>query len=157
MKYFAWIIISVVAITVIAGFFIVGSPREERLRRFDDRRVQDLQILQSEIINYWQLKRALPGTADMLKDDIRGFAPPVDPESGNPYEYAIKNPLVFELCAVFNRASAATMPSAPKRAYPYGGEINWEHGAGKACFERTIDKDLYPPQKPPHPPLLFIE
>ncbi len=147
MKYFVWVVMGVVAVAVVGGFFIVGSPQEERLRRFDDRRAQDLQMLQAEIINYWQLKRELPRSLDMLKDDIRGFAPAVDPESGASYEYATKSPLVFELCATFNRASNVAMPSAPRQAYPYGGEINWEHKAGKTCFERTIDKDLYPPQK----------
>lgn len=151
MKYFAWIIISVVAIAVIAGFFIVGSPREERLRRFDEQRAQDLQTIQWEIINYWRLKTKLPQSLDMLKDDIRGFAPPVDPESGMPYEYMVKqkngekDAPVFELCAAFNRASDSDGSSAPKHAYPYGGQDNWEHGEGRACFERIIDKDLYPP------------
>ena len=147
MKAFASIVIAVVAAAVIAGFFIVGSPQEERARRFDDRRVQDLQTLQWEIINYWQLKQVLPQALAMLKDDIRGFTPPVDPESGASYEYAAKGTLIFELCAIFNRENKET-GSVPKVPYPYGGMENWQHGAGRTCFTRTIDKDLYPPQKP---------
>ena len=37
-------------------------------------------------------------------------------------------------------------------SYPYpGGGMNesWDHEAGRVCFERTIDKDLYPPYPKP--------
>lgn len=26
-------------------------------------------------------------------------------------------------------------------------DANWEHAAGRTCFERTIDPDLYPPRE----------
>ena len=31
--------------------------------------------------------------------------------------------------------------------YPYPSGVNdsWDHQIGRTCFERTIDKDLYPP------------
>ena len=32
--------------------------------------------------------------------------------------------------------------------YPSGGtNESWAHEAGRTCFERTIDKDIYPPFK----------
>jgi hypothetical protein len=39
-------------------------------------------------------------------------------------------------------------------SYPYpgpGGGVNesWDHEAGKKCFERTIDKDMFPPYPKP--------
>src|SRR3989344_4126063 len=40
-KAFAYIASALVLVGVIAGFFMAGSPQEERLRRFDERRVQD--------------------------------------------------------------------------------------------------------------------
>ena len=128
--------IGIVALLVVVGFLIVGSPGQERLRRFDERRVQDLQTLQSEIINQWRLKEKLPNSLDALRDTIRGFVPPKDPATDASYEYAIKAPLEFELCATFQTPSASIVTD----------QQNWEHGAGRTCFNRVIDKDLYPPQ-----------
>ena len=142
MKYFVWCIIIVVAGAVAAGFFIIGSPQEQRLRRFDERRVQDLQIIQSEIIHYRQLKERLPETLEALRDDIRGFAPPRDPKNGEPYEYAPTGPLSFSLCAVFDVSAESPSPGGP-----YYETQNWNHDAGSFCFDRTIDKDLYPAKR----------
>ncbi|MDP3999223.1 MAG: hypothetical protein Q8P76_01345 [bacterium] len=153
MRIFIYIVIGIVAVAVIAGFFIVGSPREERLRRFDERRVSDLQFLQSEIINYWVVKEKLPENLAVLNDDTRGVRVPRDPETGEAgYVYTIQDALTFVLCADFARASLneSIDKMAPRLAYPTGyyGEGNWDHTAGKVCFERTIDKDRYKSVKP---------
>src|SRR3989344_6217490 len=144
MKLFIYGVIAVVAVAIIAGFFIVGSPFEERIRRFDDRRVSDLQNIQSEIINYWVSKEALPRALSDIRDDIRGIVIPKDPETGAEYEYAVRGNLAFALCATFSRRSETTDSSTPKPALDqyYRGE-NWEHGEGRVCFERTIDPDIY--------------
>lgn len=148
MRYFIYIIIAIVASSVVTGFFIVGSPQEERLRRFDEQRVGDLQFLQSEILNFWQAKGKLPTTLLEIRDDIRGISIPRDPQTGSDYAYITKGQEVFELCAVFVRSSINSSEMGnPKPAIPRGepflGSHNWEHGAGEACFERTIDKDFY--------------
>ncbi len=147
----------IVLTSLIAGFLIVGSPATQRQRRFDDQRIQDLQTLQSQIVNYWTLKQKLPDSLDELKDSISGFTAPVDPETGQPYEYRTGDKLTFQLCADFRIASALSEQRGskflPTPAMPYGrsGDVqnkNWTHGAGRACFSRTIDPELYKPQKP---------
>lgn len=151
MKYFIYTIIAIVAASVIAGFFIVGSPKEERLRRFDERRVSDLQFIQSELINYWLNKGKLPDSLEMLKDDIRGISAPVDPGTRELYTYIVKEPESFSLCAVFSRPSIGKRQNLekpiPRLEGYYGAGDNWEHEAGPVCFERVIDKELYPPRK----------
>lgn len=153
MKYFIYSVIGVVVVTVVAGFFIVGSPKEERLRRFDQQRVEQLQFIQSEILNYWMNKNQLPSQLSNLEDDIRGIRIPTDPETGSSYEYAIKGPLTFSLCAIFARQSLESEISGkytrPIEPYPYGYDIqqNWQHSEGYTCFDRTIDKDFYKPIK----------
>src|SRR3989338_4674310 len=142
---------------IVSGFFIMGSPNEIRMYRFDDRKVGDLTNIQYQIVNYWQLKQKLPATLEDLADPISGFNVPVDPQSGESYKYQVKGALSFDLCAAFNAESKQT--NFPRGAYgPYyapkaimvenGGmpvEDSWQHGVGEVCFNRTIDPERYPP------------
>ncbi len=145
-----------ILIAIVAGFFIIGTPGEQRAKRLDEQRVQDLQMLQSEIIGYWNQKDTLPEQLSDLKNSITGFTPPTDPETGNAYEYTVIEPLTFELCATFTheRNVAEKSPTAPRPIYfdPY--QANWDHPAGRHCFERTIDPDLYPKEREKPTPLL---
>jgi len=149
IKIFTRSVIITVIIIVIAGFFIAGSPFKQRLVRFDRGRVSDLQTIQGQIVNFWISKEKLPDSLGNLKDSISGFSAPVDPETGQPYEYKIKGNLIFELCANFNFDSkeGAVNISVPAAPYGHGIEENWNHGAGRVCFERTIDPDIYKPRK----------
>ena len=145
MKYFAYTIITVVTISLIAGFFIVGSPQEERLRRFDERRANDLQQLQSGVINHFLAKDALPKNFAEL---AASTAIPADPENGMPYEYSVKNKNTFALCATFALPSIPYQGGAPMIGKPFpagASETNWDHEVGRMCFEKQIDKDFYPP------------
>ncbi len=150
-RYFVYVVITAVAASVIAGFFIVGSPQEERFRRFDAQRIQDLQYLQSQIVQYWQGKGRLPEELSLLRDDLRGVTLPVDPKTGESYVYEVRGALAFSLCASFARPSlgSETGKSFPVPAYPAepylgirGGDT-WEHGTGDICFERIIDPDFF--------------
>lgn len=146
------------------SFSIMGSPFTQRMLRLDDRRVNDLQNIQYQVINYWQQKEKLPTQLGELSNPMTGYSLPVDPEfeKGFTYEYIQKDKLKFELCATF----AQPMPKGWREygggvvpmmysvkevssvAYPYGGvNESWDHQIGRTCFERTIDKDIYPPFK----------
>lgn len=147
-----WIVSLTVLAGVVGGFFTAGSPFKARLIRFDETRVSHLQNIQSEVINYWQLKRKLPDTLGNLQSDITGFRVPEDPKTKIVYEYQILSPLEFELCAIFDLTSSP-VPALEKRAVPYPVyglyDQNWEHEAGRKCFKRTIDPELYPDPKKP--------
>ncbi len=160
-----------VVLIVIWSFSVIGTPGKQRALRLDDRRIQDLQTIQYQIINYWQQKEKLPEQLSDTANPLSGFSLPVDPEfeKGKNYQYIVKAQLTFELCADFNLPipkgwkeskgyGYGMMPMmerdvASTSAYPYpGGGTNesWDHQAGRTCFERTIDKDIYPPfPKPP--------
>ncbi len=157
-KGFAWGTSMAVILSIIIGFFIVGSPAEQRKIRFDERRIGDLQNIQGSVINHWTQKNVLPGNLDNLKDSISGFVPPVDPGTGLAYTYEVVSPLSFKLCAEFQKASldqSFGTRNGQKFATPayyggyYGGpDQNWTHGAGKQCFDRVIDPLLYRPMNP---------
>ncbi len=104
-KLLAWIVSVVVLASVVLGFFIIGTPADQRDRRFDDQRVEDLQMMQGEIVNYWIQKELLPEKLSELEDSISGYLVPVDPKSNLAYEYNVTDPLSFELCATFISSS----------------------------------------------------
>lgn len=159
MRYFIFIIIGIIIATIFAGFFIVDSPAETRLRKFDEQRVNDLSFIQSEIINYWMKKERLPESLDVLIDDLRGVIIPKDPQTGERYIYEIyetkdsKN-LMFSLCAIFSKDNSYApfqgglkIPRPVHPLYTDPHYQGWEHGEGKDCFKRTIDPGLYSASK----------
>lgn len=147
----AWVVSAGILASIIAGFFIVGTPGQQRARRFDEQRVNHLQALQWEIANYWQLKNQLPTALSDLKNAFTGFTPPSDPSTGVSYTYRPMSELSFELCAAFEtegpiegqfRGHYPRMVE-PSFAPGFGMDQNWQHGAGEHCFTRTIDPDYF--------------
>ncbi|MDP4020591.1 MAG: DUF5671 domain-containing protein [Candidatus Adlerbacteria bacterium] len=133
-----------VVLAIVAGFFIVGTPQEARLMRFDQEKVYALQNIQSQLVGYWQTKQALPPTLEELNDPLYGITVPVDPQTGEEYRYERTSQSSFRLCATFNAVSRP-MPTGYTEPYRYMGDQNWEHGMGEVCFDRTIDPERYPP------------
>ena len=150
-KIFTWGVLAAIVIIVVIGIFVAGSPFKQRLVRFDQQKVNDLQTIQGQIVNYWMQKERIPTTLGDLRDNISGFMPPLDPQSGAEYGYRTTGNLSFELCAEFNFSSEESKIGAATRPYAVpvgfkGAEDNWNHGAGKVCFPRTIDPELYRPK-----------
>ncbi|MFZ2167813.1 MAG: DUF5671 domain-containing protein [Minisyncoccia bacterium] len=137
--------------TIVAGFFIVGTPADARRARFDSQKVNDLQVIQSQVVSYWQAKQKLPEALTDLNDSLSYGPLPVDAESGKSYSYEATSDLSFKLCAEFNAESRVSrnVYSETISASPMGGKgrlpDNWQHGAGQVCFDRTIDPDFYRP------------
>ncbi|MDP2789190.1 MAG: DUF5671 domain-containing protein [bacterium] len=160
-----------VAFVIYFSFSVMGSPAKQRLLRLDDRRVNDIQNIQYQIINFWQQKEKLPKDLTEMVNPLTGYSLPVPPEfeKGEKYEYNVLEAkmLKFELCATFalptpkgwreygGGGGIRPMPYLDYEqdmaiSYPYpGGGTNesWDHQTGRTCFERTIDKDIYPPYK----------
>lgn len=148
LKALAWGVSIVVLAAVIGGFFVVGSPAKQRALNFDSRRVSDLQMIQSQAVNYWQQKGTLAPGLLGLTDNISGFVAPKDPQTGADYEYRVTSNLSFELCANFALPSTSeSSPYGKPVPVPVGDPFsqNWSHSAGRACFARTIDPELYKP------------
>ncbi len=157
-------------VSICYSFLIIGSPMKQRLLRLDDRRINDLQNIQYQVINYWQQKEKLPKDWKDLSNPISGYSLPVEPEfeKGKKYEYLVKGSLTFELCATFSLpipkgwreyGGRGIMPmiayekSVANISYPYPGSgtnESWDHQEGRTCFSRTIDKDIYPPYPKPY-------
>lgn len=134
---------------IVAGFFIVGTPAEQRQIRFDEQRVNNLQSIQYQVVDYWNQKGVIPSDLDDLSSSIGGFVAPTDPLTQEAYEYQVNGPLEFTLCATFAKDSKDSdfAQREPRIAFdPFGaptkGFDSWEHGEGRVCFDRTIDPEL---------------
>lgn len=141
-----WVALAFVCASIVAGFFVIGSPQTQRLMRFDQVRLSDLQNIQYQIVNYWQLKERLPATLAEMEDPLTGFIVPKDPSTNESYVYRATAPLTFELCATFKTESRGDAKSTVPYPVMNGFENeNWKHGIGEACFSRTIDPERFPP------------
>ncbi len=166
MKLFLALVITIVSAAIIAGLFVVGTPKSERVRRFDDMRIQHLQQIQSDLIYYWQSSTTLPLSFDELRHDKLGLSVPVDPQTGEPYEYVKRGATEFMLCATFGADSAVSdyakgsardfmpvpvpvppggSPGVPIYLSPIKEKETWEHAAGRVCFDRTIEPEYFKP------------
>jgi len=124
--------IAAVVAAVVAGLWVIGSPAEQRLLRFDERRASDLLQLSQAANWHHSERRALPTSAAELVDGRRLSRLPLDPATNEPYEYRPTGERKFELCAVFARASRAE-----------DAKDFWYHDAGRQCFELDV------PEPPP--------
>ena len=133
-KVWAIVIAVIIVVSIILGFSVLGSPQSQRLLRYDDQKIAELQNLQWQVINYWQQKKKLPA------------------KIGQPYEYKKNGNLTFEICATFNRENkipTLQRVSVLEGSYYKGGIMpndNWDHLAGYQCFTRVIDPIAYPTQ-----------
>ncbi|HUO55957.1 MAG TPA: DUF5671 domain-containing protein [Candidatus Paceibacterota bacterium] len=153
LHYVAGAVGVLVVSTIVGGVFIIGTPAQVRMYRFDDQKVSDLQMIQSEIVSYWQSEGKLPANLSDLNDSINGFTVPTDAQDGSQYDYSVQGTTTFQLCANFNAPTQPDSPtlnqySAPLPAGASGVDLSqesWYHGEGKVCFARTIDPKRYPP------------
>ena len=147
---------------IVWSFMIMGSPTYQRNLRLDQKRVDDLNNIQSQVINFYQQKGNLPVAFLDLTNPISGYSIPFDPEfaKGKIYEYIPTDVLSFQLCSTFTTLTPqgpnmvnVTGPALPVYdikttraigAYPNGVNDSWNHGVGRTCFSRTIDPTLYP-------------
>ncbi|MBP6857812.1 MAG: hypothetical protein KBC11_01310 [Candidatus Pacebacteria bacterium] len=165
-KMFVWVSSVLVLFGIVYGFTVMGGPGSQRNLRLDQRRTDDLQSIQWQVINFWQQKERLPESLDEFKNPISSFMLPQDPEfqKGLTYEYNKISDMKFELCATFSlpapqgfvengRYGGGIMPTKDMAMTEpsFGGGMNesWDHQGGRTCFEREIDPDLYPPYPKP--------
>jgi hypothetical protein len=138
-KLYAGIASAIILVTLIWGFVLVGSPLSERQRRFDERRIEDLQSIHQQILQVVYEGRPFfseeqPKPVEPLPDTLDTVAKQAtfqriqirDPQTDEPYEYRISGDTTYELCATFNTG----------RDEPFN--IFWNHPAGNHCFRFDV-------------------
>lgn len=126
----AAIVTLVVMVAVITGIVILGSPAEERMKRIDLRRVNDLEGMENAVKFYFAEHATLPMSVEELSKQP-GVSIGSDPVTGAAYRYRALDAEQFELCGTFDRASTPRVLTGVNR---------WEHPAGNHCFTRKVTK-----------------
>lgn len=120
----------VTALAVGAGVWVIDSPAQQRLQRFDESRLQDLRMLDSAARSYHQVHDQLPADLAALAAQPGAALNLSDPQNGPDYRYRRLDDSHFELCAQFATASNVGLR--------HGTVFNeWNHPAGEHCFRRT--------------------
>ena len=125
---FATLATVAVATGAAAGFWVLGTPGQQRLIMSDRQRLEDLNAIANTL--YWQNQDqeeyVLPDTLN--PDDQRQ-----DPITQEPYGYSKVDESLYQLCANF-----ATDSSTHKLAN--ANNENWQHPEGFHCFELEISQ-----------------
>jgi hypothetical protein len=120
-KYILICLSIVVSAAVAGGFWVLGGPSQERERRMDDKRIEQLAAIGRAVDVYWSQHGKLPTG---LSEVEREGGTTRDPDTMQPYEYKQLSPEKYELCATFQQSRA--------RRENWGDF--WNHGAGRSCF-----------------------
>jgi hypothetical protein len=76
---------------------------------------------------YFTRKQVLPASLEDITKEGAWPTPPVDPETGAPYDYRVITEKRYELCATFSRAAEGDPPTWTTDQF-------WAHTAGRQCF-----------------------
>jgi hypothetical protein len=125
---------ALVLLGVLWAFMAAGSPMYGRMQRLDEKRVSDIQTIQTEMLNYlygsarWdsavvtKLPKPLPSSLDELAKNVTyQKLETADPATGEPYEY-IPSGNTYKICAVFDLAKDESY------------NVFWNHPVGHHCF-----------------------
>jgi len=126
--------------SIIWGFAVLGSPRTQRLIKYDEQKVSDLQGINNQVRSYYSDKRTLPKTIEAMSNG-NYYVAKVDSQNQKQYEYVKTAETTYNLCAEFNKAIG---DKNTPNYYPYGDSF-WIHPAGHYCFMETINPNDYPP------------
>jgi hypothetical protein len=126
----------VVGFAVAWGFVLAGSPTTRRLQLLDEHRVEDLRAIVRSIEERntsrsldgtRKLTGSLPKTLDEAAKQARSEKISIrDPETDEPYDYAIIADHTLRLCAVFARARTSN------------NRVFWNHPAGRHCYTINV-------------------
>ena len=133
------IFFSVVVLSVVAfGFYLTGSPSENRLFREDELRVHDLQSISSAVTRYVRSEKKAPTDVKEILQICEGettyYCRSLKGINAGDYEISVTDNTSYELCTTFARAAPFPRGKARKPTYPF------HHEAGRQCYSYKFPK-----------------
>ncbi|MEL6854964.1 MAG: hypothetical protein AAFO83_07615 [Cyanobacteria bacterium J06607_13] len=127
---FAAISLGSVVAGVVAAFWLLGSPGNQRLIAMDRERLRNLQDIAFELETQVRGTNTgeLASLPEALPSTVSGAETKQDPLTDEPYEYIRLSDTTYQLCAIFATASE----NDPLRR---SVSERWQHSAGRHCFE----------------------
>ncbi len=119
--------IAAVGTAVVIGLVRLGPPSEERSRRLDEQRIEDLGRLARSVDLHWTRDGSLPLSLGTLSDAAVPGARFSDPGTSQPYDYRVLGDSTFELCGHFETDWSAR-----------SSDEFWSHPPGRFCFELDV-------------------
>jgi len=134
-----WVGVSalVILLSIVWGFSVLGSPKTQRLMKYDEQKVNDLMAIDGGVNNYYSTNGALPQKIEDFSSTY--YVSTIDSQTGEQYVYEKTGDLNYKLCAMFNMASQDLNNTY---SYPKISGL-WVHLAGEYCFERTVNPNSY--------------
>jgi hypothetical protein len=118
--------VAAVVAVVVSAFLLTDSPAEERVRRIDARRAEQLRDISESVNLYTTRHKRLPATLEELSSEGGMMVEALDPD-GRAYEYRVTGGRTYELCGTFQRGSNG-------QSRTQSGHF-WTHGPGRQCFQ----------------------
>ncbi len=138
--------IALFVLSLVGSFVIMGSPKEQRLRRIDDQRVSLLQNMQYGVQSYFNETKTLPTSTEQIFTKV---GPGVgvtdrDPQTNELYTYEVTGTTTYKLCATFGTMSyeREIVRGGTKPAVALGSEYDWTHDAGYFCYDKKVDTSV---------------
>ena len=129
---------AVVAVAAVATSIWLNPPSEFRARALDQKRLGNLRQTENAVKIYYTLHQNLPPDLKALDSEDNRLAQVNwhDPETQQPFEYAITGKETYRLCAVFSRHSE-------RDDNPYD-MLARKHSAGRDCFQYSVSPPATP-------------
>ena len=143
---FTGLAIGAVVVAVVGGLIVLGPPSEERARRLDERRVEDLRGITRAVDLYWTRHGSLPSSLGDLSGESGVNVSARDPGTTQDYELRVLDAATYELCASFELDThldptpgigpvlGLTDPRDSAGRARDVSEDFWSHGVGRRCF-----------------------
>jgi len=131
-KILASIVVMIVITSIVSAVLIMEPPSQQRKRKLDTRRVNDLQNITRGVETYWKRHKAIPPNLNALSKDPGSDITFTDPATSVPYGYEVTGSKSYKLCATFETDSSSN------ELQPYNGLGIWGHAANLQCFEQTL-------------------
>lgn len=111
------------AIGIVLGLSAAGTPGVQRQLEADNRRVQDLRSIATDVSAMTELPASLENLG------ARPGLSLTDPQTGAMYEYTVRSSKEYQLCATFAAADE------PRSGF-------WSHPKGRACFAFELGRPV---------------